>query len=137
MTYFTRKRFKKKCIQGYVNIPYGTLLNVDDTGLLYFNNKPVCYNRSQDAFDYFVSNHDNQGPYRAELISWILQHTNQKTAKHDDIWKMIWNTHKYDMLRRQDIKTNWIWYKNFYSASIELLEDLKRDIQCIEKGRSS
>lgn len=135
MTYFTRKRYKKKCIQGEVNIPYGTILDSDNNGILYYNYKPVCFNRSQDAFDYFVSNQDGQGKYRAELIDWILEHTKQGVKKYNEIWEMIWDNLEYQKLRRKDHPDRWLWYTGFYSASIDILEKLKKDIQAIEQGR--
>ena len=137
MTYFVRRRFKKKCIQGYVNIPYGTVLESDNNGLIYFNMKPVCYNRSQDALDYFVGNQDGQGKYRSELVDWILEHTKQGINKqrYDVIWEMIWNSPQYQNFRRPDHPDRWLWYTEFYSAPIETLEQLKNDVQCIEKGR--
>lgn len=137
MTYFTRRRYKKKCIQGYVNIPYGTILDSDNNGLLYFNMKPVCYNKSQDAFDYFVGNQDGQGEQRAKLVDWILEHTKKGISKdrYEQIWEMIWNNDLYQNLRRKDHPDRWLWYVEFYSAPISLLEKLKEDIQGIEKGR--
>lgn len=133
MTYFTRKRFKKKCIQGNVNIPYGTVLEYKNN-LLYYNNKPVCVISSQDGLDYFVGNQDNQGKVRASLIDWILDHTKQNVSRYNDIWNMIWNTKEYQILRRQDYPDRWIWYVEFNTAPIELLEKLKNDIQRIEQG---
>ena len=36
MKYITRKRYKKKCIQGYVNIPFGTEL-ISKENIIYYN----------------------------------------------------------------------------------------------------
>lgn len=136
MKYMTRKRFKGKCIQGEVNIPYGTNLDCVD-GLLMYNNKPVCYDTSQNALDYFVSNDDDRGVERAQLIEWVLSHTDRNYHKkelYDRIWDMLWNNPKYQDYKRLDCPDVWIWYKNFYISPIEKLQELISDIKIIEQG---
>ena len=58
MRYITRKRFKKKCIQGFVNFPYNTEFECLDNGMITYKNLPVCYNTSQDGLDYFCRDDD-------------------------------------------------------------------------------
>jgi len=137
MKYITRKRYKKKCIQGEVNIPFGT--EIDSKGnMLIYNEKPLCFDTSQDAFDYFVSNEDNQGLKRIELINWILDHTSfdkiKNKDRYEEIWEMIWSKKKYHKFKREDNNDRWLWYKDFYLASIDDLEQLINDIKIVEQG---
>ena len=137
MKYMTRKRYKKKCIQGDVNIPFGTELN-SIGNMLYYKDKPVCIDTSQDAFDYFVSNEDDNGVQRADLINWILDHTAgdkvKDKNKYERIWKMIWANSRYHRFKRQDNEERWLWYKDFYTAPIDDLQMLVNDIKTIEQG---
>ena len=133
MKYITRKRYKKKCIQGEVNIPFGTQLDTIGNFIIY-NNKPVCVDTSQDAFDYFVSNEDGKGLERIELIDWILDHTSNKNKKYNDIWEMIWSNNYYHKFKREDNDERWLWYKGFYTATIDDLQMLVKDIKIIEQG---
>lgn len=137
MKYITRRRYKKKCIQGNVNLPFGTTL-YSIGNMIYYNNKPVCLDTSQDAFDYLVSNEDDQGLLRIKLIDYILEHTSSKyqnnNSLYEKIWEKIWSTEKYQKLRRQDHEDRWLWYKEFYIADIDLLQMLVNDIKIIEQG---
>lgn len=135
MKYITRKRYKKKCIQGEVNIPFGT--EVESIGnFIIYNNKPVCLDTSQDSFDYFVSNEDGSGLQRSNLINWILDNTSydkiKDKNKYNNIWQMIWSNKNYHKFKRPDNNERWIWYKDFYLASIEELQLLVDDIRSIK-----
>ena len=124
MDYINRKRYKKKCIQGEVNFPYGTHFDCNDSGMILYNNLPVCYNTSQDAFDYFVRNDDNNGTLRGELIEDILRITQPKDKnKKDKIWETIWNNdYIRNKFKNKDHDQVWLWNFDFYNAKIE---DLK------------
>lgn len=135
MKYITRKRYKKKCIQGYVNIPFGTELESKEN-MIFYKDKPVCIDTSQDAFDYFVSNEDGNGLQRSNLINWILDNTSfdkiKDKNKYNDIWQMIWSNKYYHKFKRPDNNDVWLWYKDFYLASIEDLKSLVDDIRSIK-----
>ena len=137
MKYIVRKRYKKRCIQGYLNLPFGTKVESYDD-IIYYNNKPVCMDTSQDAFDYFVSDDDSQGLERIKLVNWILDHTDidkvKDKTKYEKIWGMIWSNIKYHKFKRQDINDRWFWDKGFYTAKIEDLQSLVNDIKIIEQG---
>ena len=70
MKYINRKRYKKKCIQGEVNIPYASEFECNSNGLITYDNKPVCYNTSQDAYDYFARDDGADGnEYDSDLFT--------------------------------------------------------------------
>ena len=123
ISYITRKRYKKKCIQGDVNLPYNTECFCNENGLILYNNKPVCYNTSQDAFDYFARNDDGNGLERAQIIENILSLTRNDLAKDKDkrdrIWEYLWNNeHIKNAYKREDHDDVWLWNFNFYNAPI-------------------
>lgn len=131
LNYVARKRFNKNSFQGLIDIPYGTSLScVND--ILFYKKKAVCYITSQDAFDYFVTDFDNSGILRGQLIEWILLHTGKQY--HDEelynkIWNIIWNTQKYHIFKRPEFEDRWLWSFDFYNASIEDLQQLVNDIK--------
>ena len=136
LNYVSRKRFNKNSLQGNVDIPYGTsLLCIND--LLFYNKRPVCYITSQDAFDYFVTDYDNRGILRGQLLEWILLHTSQKYHSkdvYDKIWEMIWSTDSYHKFKMSQFVNRWLWSFDFYNAPIEDLQDIVDHIKIIEQG---
>ena len=132
--YINRKRYKKKCIQGEVNLPFNTKFLCDDTGMIFYNNRPVCYNTSQDAYDYFVRNNDGCGIKRGELIENILDLTRNDRAKDKEkrerAWEILWNDdyirNKFKRVEHTDV---WLWNFDFYNASILDLEQILNKIQ--------
>ena len=132
--YINRKRYKKKCIQGEVNFPYNTSFICVDNGMILYNNKPVCFNTSQDAYDYFVRNDDGNGLYRGKLIEEILKLTRNDTQKNKDksqlIWDFLWSNHYIkDKFKRKDHDDVWLWNHDFYNSSIEDLEMILNTIK--------
>lgn len=134
--YMVRKRYKKKCIQGFINLPYGTEVWCSDNNLLFYNNKPICYVNSQDGLDYFVSNENGSGEERAKLIEWILNYTDKKFLQNEllynKIWDMIWSKRDYLNLKRSDNDDRWIWNYKFFRAPISILKELRSDIEAIK-----
>lgn len=118
MKYITNKRFKKTCLCGQINIPYGTNLQCTNN-LICLNDKPICYITSQDAYDYFSRNDDNKGLERGKLIRDIKD----KLKNNQSRWNKIWdNEDKLAKFRRQEIKDHWLWNFDFYNAEIEDLQ---------------
>lgn len=122
MKYITIKRFKQKSMSGEVNIPYGTECDCFNN-IIFYNNKPICYITSQNAYDYFANNNDNCGIQRGNLIQLIIA----KLSKHDNNyqkrWNKIWDDIKLRKFKRNDIEDNyWLWNFDFYNATIKDLE---------------
>ena len=70
--YIVCKNFYGKTISGTLLLPVNTELILKDNLLLY-KNKPVCYNTSQNCYDYMANNEDGKGKERYELINNIKQ----------------------------------------------------------------
>lgn len=130
MSYITRKRFKKICICGELNLPFNTECQTLGNVIIY-NNSPICFTTSQDAYDYFVNNEDNQGLKRAELVNKILKLTSSELRKYpkkeilyNNRWNKIWSTSFMQKYKRADHNDVWLWNYDFYNASIEELEKI-------------
>lgn len=123
--YIVKKRFNQKALQGMVNLPYATLCT-EINGLISNNDGPLCYNTSQNAYDYFAINNDNKGLLRGELIDKILKRLNKDRAfnpkKHQERWDLLWEDESLTKYRRAEHSDFWAWSKDFYEAPIEELE---------------
>jgi hypothetical protein len=65
--YIVCKNFYGKSISGIVSLPVGTELILKDNVLLY-QNKPICYNTSQNCYDYMADNSKGDGIERYNII---------------------------------------------------------------------
>ena len=126
--YINRKRYKKKCIQGEVNFPFNTKFICTDDGMILYDGKPVCYNTSQDAYDYFVRNDDGQGIKRGELIESIFDLTRNDKAKDKEkrerVWEVLYNDEGIRNKFKRKEHDVWLWNFDFYNASILELESI-------------
>ena len=71
MKYVCSKRMKTKTISGEVNFPVGTVFNCVD-GLIAHNGKAICYDHSQNAYDYLSCDDDGFGIRRGQLVRDIM-----------------------------------------------------------------
>lgn len=131
-SYIIKKRFNTKALQGQVNLPYGTLCT-EVGGLISDDNGGLCYNTSQNSYDYFAINNDGQGLLRGELIDKILKRLNKDKAfnreKHQKRWDLLWADESLAKYRRTDHSDFWVWSKEFYEAPIDELERILKICQ--------
>lgn len=71
MEYIVIKRFKTKAICGNINLPYGTKCECINN-ILTYKGMQLCFNTSQNAYDYFALNSDGCGLERGKLINSII-----------------------------------------------------------------
>lgn len=119
--YITRRRARFNGIGGQVNIPYGTVLEVQD-GFLMWQGKRLCAVTSQNAHDYFVSDHDGLGRERGALICAILTKLERRDTLYQARWDNLWD----DLLARRYCQggDHWLWRHTFYSAPLEDLRHI-------------
>lgn len=133
MKYITAKRFKRKGMSGDFNIPYGTILEKRNDGILYFENKPVAVARSAASHIHFVNDEDNNGLKRYYWTSGIIKKLDgnvrstiadarDEEKEHSRLWEIIVNDKIAQKYRRVDHVDYWLWDDTFYNAP---LEDLK------------
>ena len=126
--YITNKRFKKKCISGEVNIPYGKKCEVIGN-TIYFKNQPVCFTTSQDAYDYFSCDDDGEGLKRGKLVHQIKDTLSKRDDDYQKRWDKIWADLGLHKFRRMEHEDFWVWNFNFYNAPIKDLEYILKKIQ--------
>lgn len=119
--YITRKRTKLDGIDGIVNIPYGTTINVVDKCLVY-QGKRICFVTSQNAFDYFSCNDDGNGLVRGKMVQEIQDTLGKRDKEYQKRWDKIWNDPKCQPFKVLGFENHWLWNFDFYNAKIE---DLK------------
>lgn len=125
MDYICFNRFKQKALCGEVNIPYGTKLDEVNNAISYCGN-PICYTKSQNAYDYFARNDDGKGLERGKLTTEIIKLlNNRKDGKYQDRWDRIWGDLSLLKYKRPEHDDYWLWNYDFFNASIEELNRIK------------
>lgn len=121
MKYITVKRARFNGICGYVNIPYGTEVEVIDD-IIMANGYPVCFVSSQHAYDYFARNDDGNGLERGQLIQSIMKRLAKQGENHQARWGKIWGDEVCKKYKRSEADDYWLWNHEFYQADICVLE---------------
>ena len=125
MDYICFNRFKQNALCGEVNIPYGTKLDEANNVINYCGN-PICYIKSQNAYDHFARNDDGKGLERGELTSEIIKLlNNRKDGKYQDRWDRIWGDLSLLKYKRPEHDDYWLWNYDFFNASIDELNRIK------------
>lgn len=120
MSYITIRRFHAAAICGNVNLPYGTACECVN-GIITYEGNQLCYNRSQNAYDYFASNDDGMGLKRGKLIQNITRAL-ANPSKRQERWDRIWGDTSLHRFRRNEEYADpntWLWNFDFFNASIE------------------
>ena len=125
MDYICFNRFKQKALCGEVNIPYGAKLDEVNNVISYCGN-PICYIKSQNAYDYFARNDDGKGLERGKLTAEIIKLlNNRKDGKYQNRWDRIWGDLSLLKYKRPEHDDYWLWNYDFFNASIEELNRIK------------
>ena len=125
MDYICFNRFKQNALCGEVNIRYGAKLDEANNVISYCGN-PICYIKSQNAYDYFARNDDGKGLERGKLTAEIIKLlNNRKDGKYQDRWDRIWGDLSLLKYKRPEHDDYWLWNCDFFNASIEELNRIK------------
>lgn len=131
MKYITFSRFKGVAICGDVNI--AALTEVDERGdIIFLNDKPVCFTRSENAHKHFARNDDRNGMERGWLTSTIIKTLKVHDDEYQERWNKVWNDNLCQKYKHPLHNDHWIWNHRFYNAS---LEDLKHIYSLIKKEK--
>lgn len=123
MKYITFSRFKGVAICGDVNIP--ALTKVDERGdMIFLDDKPVCFTRSENAHKHFARNDDGQGMERGRLTRAIMETLAKKDEKHQERWDKIWEDGLCQKFKHPLHSDHWLWNNAFYNAEISELEHI-------------
>lgn len=127
--YIARRRARFRDMGGRdVNIPYGTELEAKG-GVLYWEDKPLCFAQSQNARDYFSQDDDGCGEERGKLVTEILNLLAKQDAKHQARWDKVWEDAACQRMRNPEHEDFWVWTIDFYEATTFDLWHIKRLIQ--------
>ena len=125
MDYICFNRFKQNALCGKVNIPYGTKLD-ETNNIISYRGNPICYIKSQNAYDYFARNDDGKGLERGKLTAEIIKLlNNRKDGKYQNRWDRIWGDLSLLKYKRPEHPDHWLWNYDFFNASIEELNRIK------------
>ena len=124
MDYICFNRFKQKVLCGEVNIPYGTKLD-ETNNIISYRGNPICYIKSQNAYDYFARNDDGKGLERGKLTAEIIKLLNRKDGKYQNRWDRIWGDLSLLKYKRPEHPDHWLWNFEFFNASVEELNRIK------------
>lgn len=118
MKYIVYKRFKEKALCGQVNLPALTECE-EHKGIIYFDNKPLCYITSENAHGYFAINEDGKGIERGSVIQKIINILKHKDENYQKRWNKIWEDEISQKYKRIEHPDHWLWNHDFYNANIE------------------
>lgn len=128
MEYIVHKRFKNLSMSGQINLPYNTKCE-ESNGVIYYDNKPICYTTSQNAYDYFARNNDKNGQKRGKLTKEIVATLANRDENYQERWNKLWDNEYVQKFRRKEHGDFWVWNYDFYNASIDDLQTIKKIIE--------
>lgn len=117
MEYIIHTDFNEKAICGEVNLPKGAVCQ-ERNGFIYYNGKPLCVNRSENALRHFARNDDGNGLRRGELIQTIKS----TLRDNEELWDRVCNDEVCVLYDRNTNGDTWLWSFEFYNADISTLE---------------
>lgn len=119
MEYIIHKDFVKKAICGDVSLPRGTVC-IEEEGVIYHNDRPLCFYQSENAYQHFAKNADSNGLKRGDLITAIKDALATDDEHKDERWHRVWNAPICRQFNRGG--DFWVWNFAFYNAAIPYLE---------------
>lgn len=116
-SYIARRRAKFTGLCGQVNIPYGTVLEVQD-GFLMWKGKQLCSVTALNAQTYFVSDFDGRGKERGALIEAIKSKLERRDSLYQARWDNLWEDVLAGQYHQREHEDHWLWGNDFYQAPI-------------------
>ena len=120
MEYIVHKRFCGKAICGNVDLPVMTVCD-STAGFIHSGEQVYCFEKSENAHQYFARNDDGKGLERGNLtqrIMAILQSGKQ------ELWDRVWDDELCQKYRRSEFKDYWLWNHEFFNAEISDLRHI-------------
>lgn len=125
MQYIVYKRFKSKALCGDVNIPATTdVENVN--GVILYDGKPVCFETSENAHQFFARNDDGNGMQRGRLTQAIQKKLAKRDAHYQERWDKVWADPVCQRYKRTEYEDYWLWNHDFFNAEIDALEHIAK-----------
>lgn len=125
MQYVVHRRFRGRSLSGTVNLPYGTVCELNGE-IICKGQKPLVVATSENAHQYFSRNDDGRGLERGKLTQQIILELRIRKGETKEEWcarwEPIWNNpslHRFKMAEHAD---HWLWNHAFFNAEIEELK---------------
>ena len=103
------------------NFPVGTVFNCVD-GLIAHTGKAICYDHSQNAYDYLSCDDDGFGIRRGQLVRDIIGRLKKRDDDYQARWDRIWMDKSLRKYKRTEFADFWLWNYDFFNAPIGELE---------------
>lgn len=117
MDYIVHTRYRGEGICGQFNLPAKTVCK-EVFGVIYFDDRAVCFSASQTAQKYFSRNDDGCGLERGKLIKEIDKILKKKDGKTAIRWGRVYGDELCKRYRRGEHEGTWLWNCDFFSADI-------------------
>ena len=124
MKYLVTNRFKTKAICGEVNLAYGTECFSQGNVIYRQDKQPLCLITSENAHMYFTVNDDGLAKERRQLIEDIAKLLSDE--KMEKRWDVVWNDLTCRKYKRKEFADFWLWNHDFYGASLDDLQYIKK-----------
>lgn len=123
MNYIVHRRFKDRAICGDVNIPAMTELE-DMDGVIMYDGKPICFDTSENAHQYFARNDDGNGMLRGKLTQSIQNTLSKRDKNYQARWDKVWDDEACQQYKRVEYADFWLWNHAWFNAPIEDLRHI-------------
>ena len=89
MQYIAHRRFKGSAICGQINIPALSICE-KNVNTICFDGKPICFDTSENAHQFFSPNDDGHGAERGKLTQTIQDKLAERDGAFQDRWDKVW-----------------------------------------------
>lgn len=121
-------------LSGEVNLPYGTILT-EQSGLLFYDGKPLFRITSENAFQYASRNDDGKGKERGALVDAIKTKLAKRDTNYQKRWDKIWADPLARSFKLEDSPEEmFIWGFGFYNADIADLKHIAELVGAVKGG---
>jgi len=127
MRYIVTKRFKDKCICGYVNLPYGAVCE-EENGVIKKGDKLLVFVKSENAHTFFSRDDDGHGEERGKLTHEIMKRLEGLPWDAPE-WERVWDDLELRKFKRVENVDHWLWNHDFFNAGIEDLQHVLRVVK--------
>lgn len=125
MKYIVHKRFKGKTLCGDMNISATTVLeNVG--GVIAYGDKPLCFDTSENAHQFFARDDDGNGMLRGRLTQAIQKQLAKRDKHYQERWDKVWDDPICQPYKRIDFEDYWLWNHEFFNAEIDVLQHIAK-----------
>ena len=125
MRYIVHRRFKDNALCGKVNLPATTVCECDQS-IISYQGKPLCFNTSENAHQYFAIDEDGMGLTRGKLTQAIQKALAKRDDDYQKRWDKVWEDKLCQPFKRKEYADFWLWNQGFFDADINTLRHIAK-----------